>query len=56
MVAHEKSVELYENAAKELNDADLKAYAAEKLPELREHLTMARDLAAKHGGDAAKKD
>lgn len=56
VVAHEKSVELYENAAKELNDADLKAYAAEKLPELREHLTMARDLAAKHGGDAAKKD
>lgn len=56
VVAHEKSVELYENAAKELNDADLKAYAAEKLPELREHLTMARDLAAKHGGDAAKED
>lgn len=56
VVAHEKSVELYEKAAKELGDADLKAYAAEQLPILRKHLEMARQLAAKHGGDAAKKD
>lgn len=54
VVAHEKSVELYEKAAKEVEDAELKAYAAEKLPELREHLEKARQLAAKHGGDAAK--
>jgi putative membrane protein len=53
VVAHEKSVELYEGAAKGVEDADLKAFASEQLPTLREHLEMARQLAAKHGGDAA---
>src|SRR5581483_7383681 len=38
--AHEKTVELFENAAKNLQDRDLKSWAAKTLPTLREHLQM----------------
>lgn len=51
--AHEQSVELYEKAAEGLGDAELKAFASEQLPTLREHLEQARQLAARHGGETA---
>jgi putative membrane protein len=45
VAAHEEAVALFEKEAKEGKDADLKAWAEGKLPTLREHLKMARDLA-----------
>jgi putative membrane protein len=40
--AHEKAVELFEQASKECQDPDLKAWAAKTLPTLRQHLETAR--------------
>lgn len=45
--AHEQAVSLFSNAATQLIDADLQAYVKEKLPQLKHHLTMARELASK---------
>lgn len=42
--AHEETVKLFERAAKDARDADVKAFAAQTLPALREHLKMARAL------------
>ena len=45
MVAdHVKTVSLFEKEAKSGRDAELKAFAAKTLPNLREHLKMARAL------------
>jgi putative membrane protein len=45
MVAdHRKTITLFERQAKSGRDAELKAFAAGKLPALREHLQMARAL------------
>ena len=54
--AHQKSVRLYERQAKDGRDPELKAFASETLPNLREHLKMAQDLrggADRKGGGAA---
>jgi putative membrane protein len=42
--AHEEAVELYEQAAEDLEDADLRAFAQRTLPVLRMHLEHARTL------------
>ena len=44
--AHEDTVELFQKAANEARDADVKSYAAKTLPKLQEHLKMAQDLKA----------
>jgi putative membrane protein len=41
---HEKAVQLFSTAAKEGQDADIKAFASQTLPTLQEHLRMARQL------------
>jgi putative membrane protein len=45
--AHEKDIALFEAEAKDGGDAELKAWAAKKLPALREHLKTAQDVKAK---------
>lgn len=55
VVAHEKTIELFQKEVKEGKDADLKKFASDTLPKLEAHLEHARKLAAAHGGDAAKK-
>lgn len=44
--AHEDTIELFEKAAKSADDPDVKAFAVQTLPQLQEHLKMARALAA----------
>jgi putative membrane protein len=44
---HEKDITLFEAESKDGADAELKAWAAKKLPVLREHLKTAQDLKAK---------
>jgi putative membrane protein len=44
--AHEDTVELFQKAAREARDADVKSYASTTLPKLQEHLKMAQDLKA----------
>jgi putative membrane protein len=46
---HNMNVTLFEQQAKNGKDAETKAWAEKTLPTLREHLTMARDTAAKVG-------
>ena len=45
--AHKDTVKLFEKAAKNLDDAELKKFAADTLPSLKQHLTMAQQLDAK---------
>jgi putative membrane protein len=52
--AHEATIALFEKEASNGKDAELKAFAAETLPKLKEHLAHAQALAKAHGGDAAK--
>lgn len=48
MVAdHGKAVTLFETAANTAGDADIKAFAAKTLPTLREHATLAGEVASK---------
>jgi putative membrane protein len=55
MVAdHEKAVQLFSKAARQSQDADLKAFAAKILPLLQEHLHMARNLAQQQGVSQAR--
>lgn len=42
--AHEETVRLFQKAAKEAKDADVKAFAEKTLPGLQQHLKMARDI------------
>jgi putative membrane protein len=44
---HDKAVSMFENAANNSTDADIKAFAAKTLPTLKEHQQMAKDLNAK---------
>jgi putative membrane protein len=46
---HEDAIELFEEQSAKGTDAELKAWAEAKLPTLREHLKMARDLKSKLG-------
>jgi putative membrane protein len=41
---HETDVKEFEDASKNLDDAELRAFAQKTLPTLQEHLRMARDL------------
>jgi len=43
---HKKDVKDFEDAAKDLKDPDLKAFAAKTLPTLQEHLRMAQEMEA----------
>jgi len=46
---HEKAVQLFSTAAREGQDADIKAFASKTLPTLQEHLQMARQLTQQQG-------
>lgn len=48
--AHKETIELFERAASQASDPDIKAFAAEKLPTLRTHLAMAERLPAQSKG------
>jgi putative membrane protein len=41
---HQKAVDMFEDASKNCNDADLKAWAAKTLPRLKSHLDAAKAL------------
>jgi len=43
MTAHDESIRLFEDASKNLSDADLKAFATKTLPTLRQHKQMMQD-------------
>ena len=45
--AHKDTVKLFEKAAKNLDDPELRTFAAATLPSLKHHLTMAQQLDAK---------
>jgi putative membrane protein len=47
---HAKDVSEFERAANQATNADIKQFASEALPTLREHLKMAREIAGKLGG------
>ena len=44
---HEKDIAMFEDESKNGSDAELKAWAGQKLPTLREHLKMAQDVKSK---------
>jgi len=46
---HEKDVKEFEDASKDCEDADVKAWAGKTLPTLQEHLSMAKDTESKLG-------
>ncbi len=48
---HEKVIALFQSEAKNGQDPDLKAWANQTLPTLKEHLKMARDISGDRGGD-----
>jgi putative membrane protein len=57
--AHEDTVKLFQKAARDAKDADVKAFAAKALPTLEHHLQMARELKAtvdKEGNAKAPND
>jgi len=49
--SHEKGVDMFTKASKELKNEKLRAFAEKTLPTLKEHLRMAKDLQAKVGRD-----
>lgn len=53
--AHDMTVSLFEKEARSGRDAETKAWAEQTLPTLREHQTMAKDMAGKMGGAMSKK-
>lgn len=50
---HQKDVKEFEKASKDLDDSDLKAFAAKVLPKLQEHLSQAQTLEASIGSTGA---
>jgi putative membrane protein len=53
--AHEDTIKLFQTAANEAQDSDVKAFAQKTLPSLQSHLEMARKLAGNSGSAAAGK-
>jgi len=51
VVAHEQTIEMYEDYVEGGENADLKQFAQKALPKLQEHLKQAKDLQAKHGAN-----
>ena len=49
VVAHEQTIELYREYAKDGENAELKAFAETTLTELEQHLQHAQELATAHG-------
>lgn len=47
--AHENAVELFRDAARKVEDRDIKAFAAKQLPGLEKHLALARTLRERVG-------
>src|SRR5262249_30135700 len=47
---HVKDISEFERAASQATNADIKQFVSEALPTLRDHLTLAREIAAKLGG------
>lgn len=45
--AHEDTIKLFEEAAREAKDSDVKAFAQKNLPTLQQHLQMAKTLGVK---------
>ena len=54
--AHEDNIKLFEKASSRSSDPEVKAFATKMLPELREHLTMARSLKTASAKKGAKAD
>jgi putative membrane protein len=52
---HRKTVALFERASRSAQDRDLRAWAAGKLPALREHLAMATDIYRQVGGQPGQR-
>lgn len=52
--AHEDTIKLFEKASSRSADPEIKAFATRMLPELREHLTMARSLKSASAKSGAK--
>lgn len=51
VMAHEQTIELYREYAKNGENAELKQFAGTTLKELEQHLQHAQELAAAHGGN-----
>ncbi|ANN74209.1 DUF4142 domain-containing protein [Bordetella bronchialis] len=54
--AHEDTVKLFQKAASEAKDADIKAWASKTLPTLQHHLEMAQALQQKVGAEDKAKN
>lgn len=52
--AHEETIKLFEEAARDARDPEVKAFASRGLPGLQRHLTMAREL-PRGGADSGKR-
>jgi putative membrane protein len=52
--AHNETIALFEKEARSGKDQDVKTWAEQTLPTLREHLRMANDLSGKLGGPLGK--
>jgi putative membrane protein len=53
---HEKAVKLFTEASQNETDPDLKKWASEKVPTLKHHLAMAKQLAKEENVSAKKKE
>jgi putative membrane protein len=47
---HEKAIEMFERAAKELKNEELKEFASKAVPALKEHLALAKEVRGKLAG------
>src|SRR5262245_52529849 len=50
---HEKAIEMFERASKELKNEELKEFATKAIPALKEHLAMAKEVRGKLEGASA---